>query len=76
MALTASNSIDDKRKALISGCNDYLTKPVNLHWLSKKITEWGCMQALIDFDSWKQGQSRMTDNVIMKSPHKTKVKEN
>ncbi|CAL9727825.1 osmolarity two-component system protein Ssk1p [Monosporozyma unispora] len=76
VALTASNSIDDKRKALISGCNDYLTKPVNLHWLSKKITEWGCMQALIDFDSWKQGQSRMTDNVIMKSPHKTKVKEN
>lgn len=76
VALTASNSIDDKRKALISGCNDYLTKPVNLHWLSKKITEWGCMQALIDFDSWKQGQSRMTDNVIIKSPHKTKVKEN
>ncbi|CCK68946.1 mitogen-activated protein kinase kinase kinase SSK1 KNAG_0B05140 [Huiozyma naganishii CBS 8797] len=49
VALTASNSIEDKRKALISGCNDYLTKPVNLHWLSKKITEWGCMQALIDF---------------------------
>lgn len=70
VALTASNSIEDKRKALVSGCNDYLTKPVNLHWLSKKITEWGCMQALIDFDSWKQGQSRMTENVIMKSPHK------
>lgn len=76
VALTASNSIDDKRKALISGCNDYLTKPVNLHWLSKKITEWGCMQALIDFDSWKQGQRRMTENVIIKSPHKTKVKDN
>lgn len=75
VALTASNSIEDKRKALVSGCNDYLTKPVNLHWLSKKITEWGCMQALIDFDSWKQGQSRMTENVIMKSPHK-KSKEN
>ncbi|CCD26769.1 mitogen-activated protein kinase kinase kinase SSK1 NDAI_0I02000 [Naumovozyma dairenensis CBS 421] len=57
VALTASNSLDDKRKALLSGCNDYLTKPVNLHWLSKKITEWGCMQALIDFDSWKQGTS-------------------
>lgn len=76
VALTASNSIEDKRKALISGCNDYLTKPVNLHWLSKKITEWGCMQALIDFDSWKQGQSRMTDNVMIKSPHKTKMKDN
>lgn len=67
VALTASNSIEDKRNALISGCNDYLTKPVNLHWLSKKITEWGCMQALIDFDSWKQGQSRMTDSFHKKS---------
>ncbi|CCC69871.1 hypothetical protein NCAS_0D02900 [Naumovozyma castellii] len=76
VALTASNSQDDKRNALISGCNDYLTKPVNLHWLSKKITEWGCMQALIDFDSWKQGQSRMTDSVIAKSPHKINPKVN
>ncbi|KAJ1540540.1 mitogen-activated protein kinase kinase kinase [Saccharomyces cerevisiae] len=70
VALTASNSQMDKRKALLSGCNDYLTKPVNLHWLSKKITEWGCMQALIDFDSWKQGESRMTDSVLVKSPQK------
>ena len=67
VALTASNSIEDKRNALISGCNDYLTKPVNLHWLSKKITEWGCMQALIDFDSWKQGQGRLTDSFPKKS---------
>ena len=72
VALTASNSIEDKRNALLSGCNDYLTKPVNLHWLSKKITEWGCMQALIDFDSWKQGQSRMTDSFLNKAPHKLK----
>ncbi|CAI4047228.1 hypothetical protein SUVZ_12G0620 [Saccharomyces uvarum] len=70
VALTASNSQMDKRKALVSGCNDYLTKPVNLHWLSKKITEWGCMQALIDFDGWKQGESRMTDSVLVKSPKK------
>lgn len=70
VALTASNSQMDKRKALVSGCNDYLTKPVNLHWLSKKITEWGCMQALIDFDGWKQGESRMTDSVLVKSPQK------
>ncbi|CAB4252571.1 similar to Saccharomyces cerevisiae YLR006C SSK1 Cytoplasmic response regulator [Maudiozyma barnettii] len=73
VALTASNSIEDKRNALISGCNDYLTKPVNLHWLSKKITEWGCMQALIDFDSWKQGQSRMTDSFLNKVPKKVKM---
>ncbi|CCH60817.1 hypothetical protein TBLA_0D03170 [Henningerozyma blattae CBS 6284] len=66
VAFTASNSLADKRAALIAGCNDYLTKPVNLHWLSKKITEWGCMQGLIDFDNWKQGQSRMTNNVLVK----------
>lgn len=75
VAFTASNTPADKREALLSGCNDYLTKPVNLHWLSKKINEWGCMQALIDFDSWKQGQSRMTDSVLKKTssnqhPHK------
>ncbi|CCF60138.1 hypothetical protein KAFR_0J00700 [Kazachstania africana CBS 2517] len=64
VALTASNSAEDKRNALVSGCNDYLTKPVNLHWLSKKITEWGCMQALIDFDSWKQGQSKLADSSL------------
>ncbi|EDO17632.1 hypothetical protein Kpol_1004p4 [Vanderwaltozyma polyspora DSM 70294] len=75
VAFTASNSLTDKREALISGCNDYLTKPVNLHWLSKKITEWGCMQGLIDFDNWKQGQSRMTDSVLVKqTPKLTKRK--
>lgn len=54
VALTASsNSSIDKTNALRAGCNDYLTKPVNLVWLQKKITEWGCMQALIDFSGWK-----------------------
>lgn len=54
VALTASsNSSVDKTNALRAGCNDYLTKPVNLVWLQKKITEWGCMQALIDFEGWK-----------------------
>lgn len=75
VAFTASNSHVDKREALLSGCNDYLTKPVNLHWLSKKINEWGCMQALIDFDGWKQGQSRMTDSVIKASPKFPKSSE-
>lgn len=76
VALTASNSQADKREALISGCNDYLTKPVNLHWLSKKITEWGCMQALIDFDGWKQGESRMTTTSIRNSPSKRSASQN
>ncbi|CDH14732.1 related to Osomolarity two-component system protein SSK1 [Zygosaccharomyces bailii ISA1307] len=74
VAFTASKSQSDKREALISGCNDYLTKPVNLHWLSNKINEWGCMQALINFDSWKHGQSRMTDNVLVKAPSHKSVK--
>ncbi|KAL3230466.1 hypothetical protein RNJ44_00915 [Nakaseomyces bracarensis] len=73
VALTASNSQEDKREALISGCNDYLTKPVNLLWLSKKITEWGCMQALIDFDGWKKEESRMTDSVLVRSPHRNRI---
>ena len=42
VALTASsNSSVDKTNALTAGCNDYLTKPVNLVWLQNKITEWG-----------------------------------
>ncbi|CDO94618.1 unnamed protein product [Kluyveromyces dobzhanskii CBS 2104] len=66
VALTASYAQSDRTEALLAGCNDYLTKPVNLDWLSKKITEWGCMQALIDFDGWTEGQRRMTDNVVLR----------
>ena len=29
-------------------------QPVNFVWLERKVMEWGCMQALIDFDGWRQ----------------------
>lgn len=44
VALTASSLSIDREEALRSGCNDFLTKPVSLKWLERKIVEWGSMQ--------------------------------
>lgn len=29
-------------------------QPVGFPWLEQKVTEWGCMQALIDFEGWRR----------------------
>jgi osomolarity two-component system response regulator SSK1 len=47
VALTASSLQSDRVVALAAGCNDFLTKPVSLKWLEKKIIEWGCMQVSV-----------------------------
>lgn len=32
----------------------FLEQPVGFPWLEQKVTEWGCMQALIDFEGWRK----------------------
>jgi osomolarity two-component system response regulator SSK1 len=32
-------------------------QPVTYVWLERKVMEWGCMQALIDYDGWRKWKS-------------------
>ncbi|KAG0145085.1 hypothetical protein CROQUDRAFT_659173 [Cronartium quercuum f. sp. fusiforme G11] len=50
VALTASSLDVDREVALAAGCNDFLTKPVSLAWLEKKLLEWGSMAWLSGFN--------------------------
>jgi osomolarity two-component system response regulator SSK1 len=36
-----------------------MNQPVGFPWLEQKVTEWGCMQALIDFEGWRKWRGFM-----------------
>lgn len=70
VALTASELESDRHAALAAGCNDFLTKPISLEWLEKKIIEWGCMQALIDFEGWRRWKRSTIDKPAQSKENK------
>jgi osomolarity two-component system response regulator SSK1 len=54
-----------------------ISQPVNFVWLERKVMEWGCMQALIDFDGWRKWKdfSQSTTNHDAEKENKSKALE-
>jgi osomolarity two-component system response regulator SSK1 len=52
-------------------------QPVNFVWLERKVMEWGCMQALIDFDGWRKWKdfSQQTNGDADEATDKKKKKK-
>ncbi|KAI9188341.1 Two-component response regulator SSK1p [Blastocladiella emersonii ATCC 22665] len=78
VALTASSSTEDRRNAINAGCNDFVSKPVNLRWLESKIIEWGSIQALIRFElptslSRSQQQKQPVPSSLIEQPRRPPV---
>jgi osomolarity two-component system response regulator SSK1 len=49
-----------------------ILQPVNFVWLERKVMEWGCMQALIDFDGWRKWKDFSSNNSQPTSNHDDK----
>ena len=55
-------------------CTDIDVQPVNFVWMERKVTEWGCMQALIDFDGWRKWK-QYADDKAAEDPAKKAAEE-
>ena len=61
----------------VDGVNFLLTilsQPVSFLWLERKVKEWGCMQALIDYDGWRKWKA-FGDAPSAATPAVKKIKE-